>query len=167
MIHHKYIEALLFASAVPLTFDDLAHILETNREELAKALDSYGKALESENRGLRLRVIGEKVELVSASDCVEYVNRIREKEEKLSPAALETLAVIAFKQPITKAEIEEIRGVNCDNVIKHLLHKELITQLGRKAILGRPMLYGTTEAFLHSIGVGHIEDLRNLIDGEK
>ena len=83
-----------------------------------------------QNRGIRLRISGAGVELVSAVECADYVGHIRKREDKLSNAAMETLAVIAYKQPITKAEIEEVRGVNSDKIIKQLLTRSLIAELG-------------------------------------
>ena len=99
------------------------------------------------------------VELVSAMESAEYVGHIRKREDKLSNAAMETLAVIAYKQPITKAEIEEVRGVNSDKIIKQLLTRSLIAELGHKDTVGRPILYGTTDEFLRSAGVESIEAL--------
>ena len=84
----------------------------------------------------------------------------------MSHAALETLAVIAFKQPVTKAEIEEVRGVNCDRLLKQLLSRQLITELGHKDTIGRPIIYGTTEEFLRSIGVNSIDELHEEVNYE-
>ena len=106
-----------------------------------------------------MRVSGAGIELVSAMECADYVGHIRKREDKLSNAAMETLAVIAYKQPITKAEIEEIRGVNSDKIIKQLLTRSLIAELGHKDTVGRPILYGTTDEFLRSAGVESIEAL--------
>ena len=106
-----------------------------------------------------MRVSGAGIELVSAMESADYVGHIRKREDKLSNAAMETLAVIAYKQPITKAEIEEIRGVNSDKIIKQLLNRSLIAELGHKDTVGRPILYGTTDEFLRSAGVESIEAL--------
>ncbi len=110
--------------------------------------------------GIRVRVSGAGVELVSVSESAPYVGHIRKREDKLSNAAMETLAVIAYKQPITKAEIEEVRGgVNSDKIIKQLLTRSLIAELGHKDTVGRPILYGTTDEFLRSAGVESIDAL--------
>ena len=113
-----------------------------------------------DKRGLRLKVSGVGAELVSAPESSEYVSKIRQREDRLSPAAMETLAVIAFKQPVTKSEIEEVRGVNCEKVLKHLVSRDLVMELGRKESIGRPVLYGTTDTFLRSVGIESVETLK-------
>ena len=114
-------------------------------EATQKYIEELQRELEEQNRGIRIRISGAGVELVSAVECADYVGHIRKREDKLSNAAMETLAVIAYKQPITKAEIEEVRGVNSDKIIKQLLTRSLIAELGHKDTVGRPILYGTTD----------------------
>lgn len=155
------LEAVLFAAAKPLSLEYLAEVLETNIDTVMTSLDYYETELIAHERGLRLNKTAVGVELVSAPEFSEYIVKIREKKEMLTKAALETLSVIAFKQPITRAEVEEVRGVNSDKVIKQLLDKELITDLGRKEGLGRPVLYGTTEKFLHSVGAKSLEEIKD------
>ena len=146
-----HLEAVLFSSAKPISIEML--------EEVQDYIDTLRRELEEQNRGIRLRVSGAGIELVSAMESADYVGHIRKREDKLSNAAMETLAVIAYKQPITKAEIEEIRGVNSDKIIKQLLTRSLIAELGHKDTVGRPILYGTTDEFLRSAGVESIEAL--------
>ena len=159
-----HLEAVLFSSAKPISIEMLEEIFELSKEEVQDYIDTLQRELEDQNRGIRLRVSGAGIELVSAMESADYVGHIRKREDKLSNAAMETLAVIAYKQPITKAEIEEIRGVNSDKIIKQLLTRSLIAELGHKDTVGRPILYGTTDEFLRSTGVTSIDDLHKELD---
>lgn len=154
-----HLEAVLFSSAKPISIEMLEEVFELSKEEVQDYIDTLYRELEEQNRGIRLRVSGAGIELVSAMESADYVGHIRKRADKLSNAAMETLAVIAYKQPITKAEIEEIRGVNSDKIIKQLLNRSLIAELGHKDTVGRPILYGTTDEFLRSAGVESIEAL--------
>lgn len=154
-----HLEAVLFAAAKPISIDMLEEVFSLSRDEIQAYINELKRELEDQHRGIRLRISGAGVELVSAMESVEYVGHIRKREDKLSNAAMETLAVIAYKQPITKAEIEEVRGVNSDKIIKQLLTRSLIAELGHKDTVGRPILYGTTDEFLRSAGVESIEAL--------
>lgn len=154
-----HIEAVLFAAAVPLQEEVLAQILEITEVEVRRLLTQYMEHLKERRSGLTLRITGAGVELITSPDSSHYVRKIREKEEKLSKAGMETLAIIAFKQPVTKAEIEEIRGVNCEKVLKQLVQRQMISELGRKETIGRPVLYGTTEEFLRLVGAKSVEEL--------
>ena len=149
-----HLEAVLFSSAKPISIDMLAEVFGLSTEATQKYIEELQRELEEQNRGIRIRISGAGVELVSAVECADYVGHIRKREDKLSNAAMETLAVIAYKQPITKAEIEEVRGVNSDK-----LTRSLIAELGHKDTVGRPILYGTTDEFLRSAGVESIEAL--------
>ncbi|SNV63625.1 SMC-Scp complex subunit ScpB [Veillonella rodentium] len=155
----KHLEAVLFSAAKPISLDMLADVFELSEQEIADYIESLQSELELNDRGIRVRVSGAGVELVSVSESAPYVGHIRKREDKLSNAAMETLAVIAYKQPITKAEIEEVRGVNSDKIIKQLLTRSLIAELGHKDTVGRPILYGTTDEFLRSAGVESIDAL--------
>ena len=150
-----HLEAVLFAAAKPISIDMLEEVFGLSRDEIQAYINELKRELEDQHRGIRLRISGAGVELVSAMESADYVGHIR----KLSNAAMETLAVIAYKQPITKAEIEEVRGVNSDKIIKQLLTRSLIAELGHKDTVGRPILYGTTDEFLRSAGVESIEAL--------
>ena len=154
-----HLEAVLFAAAKPISIDMLEEVFGLSRDDIQAYINELKRELEDQHRGIRLRISGAGVELVSAMESADYVGHIRKREDKLSNAAMETLAVIAYKQPITKAEIEEVRGVNSDIIIKQLLSRSLIAELGHKDTVGRPILYGTTDEFLRSAGVESIEAL--------
>lgn len=154
-----HLEAVLFSAAKPISMDMLEEVFCLSQDEIQDYIHELKRELEDQHRGIRLRVSGAGVELVSAIESADYVSHIRKREDKLSNAAMETLAVIAYKQPITKAEIEEVRGVNSDKIIKQLLTRSLIAELGHKDTVGRPILYGTTDEFLRSAGVESIEAL--------
>lgn len=157
------IEAVLFSAAKPMPLDVLAEVFSVTPQTMEVALSQYEKALVQEARGIRIRRSGAGIELVTAPEAGRYVSRIRQREDKLSAAAMETLAVVAFKQPVTKAEIEEIRGVNSEKVLKQLLNRDLIAELGRKDTVGRPVLFGTTDTFLRSVGISSIDTLQREI----
>ncbi len=159
-IEFQQLEAVLFAAATPLTVDTLADIFEVYVPEVERAIKVYEESLIQERRGIRIRKSASGIELVSAQECSEFVTKIRHRDEKLSGAAMETLAVIAFKQPITKGEVEEFRGVNCEKVLKQLLARDMIVELGRKETIGRPVIYGTSDNFLRTVGANSIEELQ-------
>lgn len=162
-IEFQQLEAVLFAAATPLTVDTLADIFEVYVPEVERAIKAYEESLIQERRGIRIRKSASGIELVSAQECSEFVTKIRHRDEKLSGAAMETLAVIAFKQPITKGEVEEFRGVNCEKVLKQLLARDMIVELGRKETIGRPVIYGTSDNFLRTVGANSIEELQQSI----
>lgn len=155
-----HLEAILFSAAKPVPVALLGELFDCTTETVESLLEEYGAQLIEAKRGLRLKVSGVGAELVSASESSEYVSKIRQREDRLSQAAMETLAVIAFKQPVTKSEIEEVRGVNCEKVLKHLISRDLVMELGRKESIGRPVLYGTTDTFLRSVGIESVETLK-------
>ena len=154
------LEALLFAAAEPLNKLSIAELLSLEEDSVEELITYYEAWLEEIGSGLRLQTIGECVELVTSPTTKEVVEKLRERPEKLSPAALETLAVVAFKQPVTKAEVEEVRGVSVDRILKQLQEKDLIQEIGRKEAIGKPILYGTTDAFLKSIGASSLEQIK-------
>lgn len=153
------LESLLFVAESPVTIDDLAKVLEIEPAEVESLLD----ALEEDylDRGIRLQRHGDRVQMVSAPEAAEAVEKFLgvESSGRLSSAALETLAIIAYRQPITRAQIEAIRGVNSDGVIRTLLRYGLIEEVGRLETVGRPLLYGTTFAFLQRFGLRSLDDL--------
>lgn len=163
----SHIEAVLFSAAKPVPLALLSELFECNEGYIKAILDELETLLVNEKRGLRLKLSGLGYELVSAPESSVYVSKIRQKEDRLSPAAMETLAVVAFKQPVTKSEIEEIRGVNCEKVLKQLLSRDLIAELGRKETIGRPLLYGTTDTFLRSVGIESIDNLKEEVISEQ
>jgi len=154
------IEALLFVSSTPVSISQLSSALDLSQGKIKDALDSLEEDYKNRS-GLRIQRKGTKVQLTTApeiSDLIENFLGI-ETTTTLSQAALETLAIIAFKQPITRPIIEEVRGVNSDSVVRNLLGKGLIEELGRAEGLGRPILYGTSSDFLSHFGLNSLDDL--------
>ena len=155
------IEAVLFTSGDSVEIERLKEITEATDEQLTVALGVLEKRYESEESGLVLIQLEDSVQLATKSDMYEYLIKIARtpKQYRLSDTALETLSIIAYKQPVTRMQIEHIRGVSCSHAIDKLLEYDLIKELGRLDAPGRPLLFGTTEEFLRRFGVKSIEDL--------
>jgi segregation and condensation protein B len=155
------LEALLFAAAEPLTVIQLAEACEVDPSVVTEALAAFGAALEHEGRGVRLLEEAEGFILLTRPEHAPYVARLLrgKKKMRLSRPALETLAIIAYKQPVTKAEVDAIRGVDSSGVLNTLLERELVTIRGRSKVVGRPLLYGTTGDFLSYFGLRDLSDL--------
>ncbi len=158
----KIIEGLLFVASEPATVNQLASAIECRTEDVETALQQLKE--DCQRRGIRLQRFGKKVQLVSAPELTDYVERFLglSISGKLSTPALETLAIIAYRQPITRPEIEAIRGVNSDGVLRTLLSKGLVEEVGRLDTVGHPMLFGTTFEFLRFFGLEDIKDLPEL-----
>jgi segregation and condensation protein B len=155
------IEALVFASPEPLTPKALFKLLESEpREDVERALASL-KADYRPERGLQIVEIAGGLQIVTRTDLHEWVRRLfhERKTTKLSVQALETLAVVAYRQPVTAAEITEIRGVNTSGVLGTLIERKLVKIAGRKPVVGRPFLYATTREFLMRFGLNDLTDL--------
>ncbi len=155
------IEAILFVTGEPVTVSDLARALETTPEDMDNVLENMENDMRQERRGLMLKRFGQHVQLTTRAELAPFVERLLQPVQKqsLSQSALETLAVIAYRQPVTKLDIEAVRGVKCDYSVQSLLNKGLITDLGRKEVVGRPILYGTTDAFLSHFGLRSLDEL--------
>lgn len=154
------LEALLFASGDPLTLERAAVALFCTTGEAADLLEQLQEEYRKDNRGIELRKVAGGWQLVTKKEAAGLIRRLQEKQEvKLSNAAMETLAIVAFRQPVTKSEMEAIRGVKVDGVLGNLVELGLIAEVGRKEALGRPILYGTTEIFLRTFGLDSLEDL--------
>ena len=153
------LEGLLFVAAEPVTINHLASTLDCKVGEIEEALTQL-KAL-CQTRGIRIQRKGDKVQLVSAPELSRYIEKFLglSISGKLSTPALETLAMIAYRQPITRPEIEAIRGVNSDGVLRTLISKGLVEEVGRLDTVGHPALFGTTFEFLRYFGLEDIEDL--------
>ncbi len=153
------IEALLFVAGEPVTLGQLMRTLKVEREVVEEALCAL--AQEYEGRGLRIQREEDEAQMVTGPDCASYVERFLglQFSGKLSTAALETLAIVAFRQPITRAQVEEIRGVNCEGVLRNLVARGLVEELGRLDRAGRPILYGTTFEFLQYFGLSGLTEL--------
>ena len=144
------VEAILFVTGNAVEKKEICRALDVTDAMLEETLDALESGYDFDRRGLRLLRFGEHVQLATRPDYAPYVERLLQPVQKqsLSQAVMETLAVIAYKQPVTKAEIEQIRGVKCDYSVQSLTAKGLIAEVGRRETLGRPILYGTTDAFL-------------------
>ena len=158
------IEALLFASPHPLTQKHLNQIFENNPPSLNSVIEELRKKYNRENHAFEIQSIAGGYQLNSHSEYDIWIRRLLNKTGKLylSTAALESLAIIAYKQPVNRFEIESIRGVDCSGVLKTLLNKNLICIKGRDEGPGRPLLYGTTDDFLEAFGLGKISEIPKL-----
>lgn len=153
------IESLLFVAEGPVAIAALARALEVDAAKVDEALAELKR--DYADRGIRVQRLREKVQLVSAPDAAPAIEKFLgiDGAGHLSPAALETLAIIAYRQPVTRPAIEAVRGVNCDGVIHSLLTRGLIQEVGRQETAGRPILYATTFDFLQHFGLRDVEDL--------
>ena len=155
------IEAILFTMGESVEVDKIAkaieHDIETTRKIIHNMMDQYRES----DRGIQIIELENAFQLCTKSEMYEYLIRIAKQPRKmvLSEVALETLSIIAYKQPITRAEIEKIRGVKCDHAVNRLVEYNLVTELGRLEAPGRPILFGTTEDFLRNFGIQSLEEL--------
>jgi segregation and condensation protein B len=155
-----FFEALLFVAERPLTLTELAEQALVPRMQAEGALEALGSDLESGGRGLRLQRLGDEYQLVTAPEVGERLAGYAAREvARVTPAALEALAIIAYRQPCTRSEVDRVRGVDSDYVIRSLLHRRLIAELGRRDTPGRPILYGTTFTFLERFGLTSLDEL--------
>ena len=158
----KLLEAALFASARPIPFDELSQLdPEASPAAVRAALDEVREHYDVEGHGVELVEIGEGWQILTRAEYTEAIERaqLAARPQRLSAAALESLAIIAYRQPIGRAEIEEIRGVAVGGVLKSLHERGLIDVVGRGEGLGRPLLYGTTPAFLEQFALRHLDEL--------
>ena len=155
------IEAILFVVGESVLTGDLAKALKVDMRTLNKALKELKDEYDFAQRGFSLRIFGSHVQLTTralySQDVVHLLQPVQ--RQTLSQAVMETLAVVAYKQPVTKADVEQIRGVKCDYSVQSLVAKGLICEVGRKEALGRPILYGTTDTFLQHFGISSLEEL--------
>ena len=155
------IEAILFVSGDPVRVDVLAHAMNLTVQELEQALDELRDHLALENRGIQLNRSGETVFL---SICPKYAPQVELflqpiQKQPLSQAVLETLSIIAYRQPVTKGDVESVRGVKCDYSVQTLVNRGFIEESGRRETLGRPILYRTTDKFLQHFGIESLDEL--------
>lgn len=155
------LEALLFSSDEPVTLALLAESLDAPATEVAEAIQALDAEYQSRQAGVQLREIAGGHLLVTSPEHAEWVGRLLRgrKRARLSRAALETMAIVAYKQPVTKGEIEAIRGVDSSAVLTTLMERNLITIRGRSKVVGRPLLYGTTGEFLDYFGLRDLGEL--------
>ena len=155
------VEAILFVTGDAVEKKEICRAMEITEGELEETLDALESGYDFDRRGLRLLRFGAHVQLGTRPDYAPYVEKLLQPVQKqsLSQAVMETLAVIAYRQPVTKAEIELVRGVKCDYSVQSLTAKGLIEEVGRKEALGRPILYGTTDAFLRHFCISSLSEL--------
>ena len=158
------VEGILFAMGGTVEPSKIAKALEIEEKQVVEAVESLKNSYNEQNRGITITEIDGAYQMCTSPDIYEYLIRIAKQPKKyvLTDVLLETLSIIAYKQPITKSEIEKIRGVSCDFAVSKLVEFGLVTELGRLDAPGRPMLFGTTEEFLRSFGVSSIEELPEL-----
>ena len=162
------IEAILFVAGEAVSIKDLARALQTGEKEIRSAVSALRDEYDYEQRGFLMKRFGDNIQLATrplyAGDVVRLLQPVQ--QQSLSQAAMETLAVVAYKQPVTRAEVEQIRGVKCDYSLQSLINKGLIREDGRKDTIGRPILFGTTDEFLSRFGIESLEDLPPLPENE-
>jgi len=155
------IEALLFSSERPLTLEQIKKVLDLDTSEIKRQVEGLRVEFETASRGIRITEVAGGFQMITSPAFATFLKKLykQRRVERLSKPALETLAMIAYKQPVTKSEVANLRNVNCDGVIKSLLDKELIRIAGRKKTPGRPHVFGTTRQFLEYFGLKSLEEL--------
>ncbi|MDO5301005.1 MAG: SMC-Scp complex subunit ScpB [Tissierellia bacterium] len=155
------VEAFLFSWAEPVTVSEISEALSCSQEEVREALSQLTAELASGERGIRLVEFDDSYQFSTKPEAYAAIEAYahRREEKRLSNAALETLAIIAYRQPVVKAEIEQVRGVRADRIVKSLLDAGLIQVLGEREAPGRPKIYGTTSGFLKKFGLKNLEQL--------
>lgn len=163
------IEAILFVTGEAVSVKELARALQTGESEIREAIGALRDEYDYEQRGFLLKRFGDKVQLATRPMYAQDVLRLLQpvQQQSLSQAAMETLAVVAYRQPVTRAEVEQIRGVKCDYSLQSLINKGLIMEAGRKDTIGRPILYRTTDEFLSHFGLEGLEGLPPMPEPEK
>ncbi len=159
------IEALVFASDIPLTIQKIKEIIEgLGAREIRKAIEQLNERYTRQGSALQIVEVAGGFQMVTRPQFAEFVSRLYKTRQgqRLTQKALETLAIVAYKQPITKQEIEHIRGVNVDGVMRTLIERNLVTVVGREKAPGNPLLYGTTREFLEYFGLKSLDDLPKL-----
>src|SRR5271169_2603332 len=160
------LEALLFVAGEPVNISSMVKATDLPEQEIKRLLDELSSDYKSRNSGILLIGIAEGYQMVTDPNLALWIKRFKHinQTNKLSQPALETLAIIAYKQPVTKLEVDQLRGVNSDGAVKGLLDKHLIKIVGKKETPGRPFLYGTTKEFLQYFGLKGLSELPPLSD---
>lgn len=155
------IEAILFTMGESVELSKIAAAIEHDEETTKKIIHNMMDRYEAEDRGIKILELEDSFQMCTKNEMYEYLIRIAKQPKKhvLTDVLLETLSIIAYKQPITKLEIEKIRGVKCDHAVNKLVEYNLICEIGRLDAPGRPLLFGTTEDFLRCFGVQSIQEL--------
>ena len=159
-------ESMMFTWGEPLEVKAAAEVFNISKEEALECFLELQQEYEQEGRGIVIRRVNQAFQFVTRAENADYVRSLCTpvKVKRLSQSALEVLAIVAYKQPVTKGEIEAIRGIKCDRVIEGLLRKELVMEKGRAETIGRPILYGTTDTFLRNFGFSSLKELPKIED---
>ncbi len=161
------LEAILLISTRPLSIEDISKVVDEKKAEIRVAMEELREYYSQSDRGFYIEEVAEGYQFRAREDYNPWLQRLEGlKPPRLSQAALETLAIIAYKQPVVRAEIEDIRGVDVGGILKNLLEKRLIKILGRKDLPGRPLVYGTTREFLELFGLKDLSSLPTLRDSD-
>jgi len=162
------VESLLFVTETPLTVDQLLSILQSRkRDEMIEVLEELCREFNREHRGFYLEEVADGYQFRTSPQYADWIRRLRrERSQSLSRAALETLAIIAYRQPVARAEIEAIRGVEVGGILRSLLEKGLVHIMGRRDVPGRPLIYGTTSKFLEVFSLKNLSSLPTLPEVE-
>lgn len=163
------IESLLFTWGDPLDIKDISSIVEVNEKEVSQVIQEMIDEFDYNMRGIRIIKVNNSYQLGTRPENFEWIKKLANPKitKNLSNAALETLSIIAYRQPIIKSDIEAIRGVRCDKAIETLMERGLIAEVGRLEKVGRPILYGTTDIFLRCFGLeslGSLPPLKDIVD---
>jgi segregation and condensation protein B len=163
------VEAVLFASDEPLSTSRLANIVDTNTRQIRESVEQLNEKYKKNKNAFRIENIAGGFQMLTLSPYNHWLKKLLRvrSEGKLSPAALETLAIISYKQPIIRADVEAIRGVAAGEVIRNLMYKGMVKVVGRAEVVGRPMLYGTTRKFLETFGLNTLKDLPKIEELKK
>lgn len=163
------IECILFIAGEPVTFAELMSALDITQLELQALLQQMDTLYREEERGVQLYLTEQTIQMVSNKAYAPVVERLLQpvQAKTFSQAMLETLSIVAYKQPVTRADIEAVRGVRCDYSVGQLLRMGMIREVGRKDAVGRPMMFGTTDAFLRHFGLHSLKDLPSLVWAEE
>lgn len=158
------LEAILFTTGKATKLADIAKVLEIGTDEVREAVSSLKEEYERENRGIRIIDLEDSCQMCTNTEFYDELIKLelQPKKPRISEVQLETLSVIAYKQPVTKSEIERIRGVNSDHAVNRLIEYGLVRELGRARLPGRPVLFGTTEEFLRCFGVASKDELPDI-----
>lgn len=155
------IEAALFAMGDSVELSKLSHVLEMSESDIREILEKMNDKYKKQDRGIYIMELEDSVQLCTKPELYEYLIKVAKAPRKivLTDTLIETLSIIAYKQPVTRLEVEKIRGVSCDHAINRLVEFNLVQELGRMDAPGRPLLFGTTEEFLRTFGVKSLGDL--------
>ena len=161
-------ESMMFVWGQPLDVKLAAEIFNISWRDAYEYLKELEAEYRQEDRGIVIREVNKCFQFVTKADNIEYIERLCTpvKQKRLSQSALEVLAIIAYRQPVTKGEIEGIRGIKCDRVMEGLTKKDLVAEVGRSSGIGRPILYGTTDTFLKNFGFANLKELPDIQDIE-